>query len=235
MVTALILSGGTGVRLGGTTPKQYLPVGGKPVLLYSLQTFQRTDGVDQILIVASEQWQGAVSEWVAKERITKFAGFAPAGKSRQHSILSGLQVMKRQGAGDGDAVIIHDAARPRVTSALISACLRALEGADGVMPVLPVKDTIYQSGTGARIDALLDRDSLFAGQAPECFRFGPYYAIHQGLTDAALCAIRGSSEIAYRNHLNIRLIPGEEGNYKITTALDLEKFRAETECGQQEA
>jgi 2-C-methyl-D-erythritol 4-phosphate cytidylyltransferase len=232
MVTAIILAGGTGTRLGGDVPKQYLLVRDRPVIAYCLQAFQSAQEVDSILIVAALEWQTRIFQWVREERIDKFIGFATAGKSRQHSILSGLRAAKELGAQDTDGVIIHDAARPKVTTELISACVRGLEGTDGVMPVLPVKDTVYLSRTGERIDALLDRDALFAGQAPECFRFGRYYAIHQDMTDEELCAVRGSSEIAYRHNMNIRLIPGDEGNYKITTPADLEKFRLEIERGQ---
>lgn len=84
------------------------------------------------------------------------------------------------------------------------------------------------------IDGLLCRDELFAGQAPEFFRFGPYFQIHEILDDEALSHIRGSSEIAYRNGLNIRVIPGDEGNIKITTIEDLEQFRLLAEKQQEE-
>ena len=92
------------------------------------------------------------------------------------------------------------------------------------MPVLPLKDTIYLSKDGTKIDGLLNRSELFAGQAPEAFRFGKYYEINSCLSEAELEAVRGSSEIAFRRGLAVNLIPGEESNYKITTREDLDRF-----------
>ena len=92
------------------------------------------------------------------------------------------------------------------------------------MPALPMKDTVYFSKTGNKIDQLLSRDNIYAGQAPESFNFGKYYKIHERMTEEELGKIRGSSEIAVQNGLNIKMIPGDENNYKITTTPDLEKF-----------
>lgn len=229
MVMAVILAGGSGSRLGGDIPKQYLMAGKLPVIGYGLHTFQKHEKIDAILIVCEEMWQPFVRMWVRKLQITKFCGFADAGKSRQHSIYNALRAAKSQRMKEKDVIMLHDAARPCVKPAMLSQCIAAMDGVDGVMPALTVKDTVYVSRDGMHIDSLLCRDELFAGQAPECFRFGPYFQIHEILDDEALGRIRGSSEIAYRSGLNIRIIPGDEGNIKITTIEDLEKFRLQAE------
>lgn len=109
--------------------------------------------------------------------------------------------------------------------------VKALEDdeVDGVMPVIPVKDTVYQSREGRIVTGLLNRDEIYAGQAPESFRFGKYYAAHQGKTESDFASIRGSSQIAIENGMNIKLIRGSEDNYKISTPQDLERFRYQTE------
>ncbi len=229
MNVAIILAGGTGTRLGGDIPKQYIEVAGKPIISYCLEKFEKHPLIDSIVVVAAESWQAYINEWIDKDKVTKFSGFALAGSSRQHSIANGLALTSEIGASDGSNVIIHDAARPNVSHDTISACINELQDADGVMPVIPVKDTIYLSKTGCEIDALLNRDQLFAGQAPESFDFKKYFEIHKGLTESELESVRGSSEIAYRNGFKMRLIPGDEHNYKITTIADLDKFRTETE------
>ncbi len=234
MVMAVILAGGNGSRLGGDIPKQYLMAGEMPVIGYSLHLFQKHERIDAILIVCEDVWQPFVRMWLGKLQITKFCGFADAGKSRQHSIYNALRAAKGRGMKAEDAIILHDAARPCVQTAMISQCIDAMDGADGVMPALAVKDTVYVSRDGMHIGGLLCRDELFAGQAPECFRFGPYFQIHEILDEEALSHIRGSSEIAYRNGLNIRIIPGDEGNIKITTIEDLEQFRLLAEKQQEE-
>lgn len=229
MNIAIILAGGTGSRLGGDIPKQYIEVSGKPIISYCLDKFENHTQIDNIVIVASEIWQDYIMSWIEKDNLSKFAGFAPAGSSRQHSIVNGMIKAKSIGAVADDNIIIHDAARPNVSERIISQCMDELSEYDGAMPVLPVKDTIYLSENGENITSLLNRDQLYAGQAPESFKYGKYLEIHNGMTEEDLSKVRGSSEIAYRHGLKICMIPGDECNYKITTKEDLNKFVREME------
>ena len=229
MNIAIILAGGTGSRLGGDIPKQYIEVSGKPIISYCLDKFENHTQIDNIVIVASEIWQDYIMSWIEKDNLSKFAGFAPAGSSRQHSIVNGMIKAKSIGAVADDNIIIHDAARPNVSERIISQCMDKLSEYDGAMPVLPVKDTIYLSENGENITSLLNRDQLYAGQAPESFKYGKYLESHNGMTEEDLSKVRGSSEIAYRHGLKICMIPGDECNYKITTKEDLNKFVREME------
>jgi len=227
MNIAIVLSGGTGTRLGYKTPKQYIKVGDKAIIEYCLETFENNPETDGIIIVAADEWQDIIQKWIAKRQISKFISFAKAGSSRQHSIWNALQVIKKIEADTDINILIHDAARPNLSNDLIEKCFSELSIADGVMPVLPVKDTVYLSEDKKCISSLLNRDQLFAGQAPEGFNFEKYYELHIDMSEEELSVIRGSSEIAYKNNLKINLIAGDEHNYKITTEADLEKFKAE--------
>lgn len=225
MNTALILAGGTGVRLGLDIPKQYIEVNGKPIITYCLSKMDKNSNIDSIIIVAAKDWQAYIMDQITKENISKFYTFADAGSSRQHSIVNGMKVIPDK---EGK-ILIHDSARPNVSMQTIDMCMNGLDEADGVMPVLPVKDTVYYSEDGVQITSLLNREKLFAGQAPEAFNLKKYWDIHKGLTESELSKVKGSSEIAYKNGLLVKLIPGDEHNYKITTITDLEKFRMEME------
>lgn len=231
---AIVLSGGTGTRLKSDIPKQYIQVAGLPIIMYSLKTLQESSCIDHICIVAADEWQVFLDSWLKECGISKFIGFAAAGESRQHSILNGLDKVSQNGAGDSDNVLIHDAARPNLSSELISRCIGACNDYDGVLPVISVKDTVYLSEDGRSITSLLNRDQLFAGQAPEAFIFGKYYDINRRLTIEELGRIRGSSEIAYSCGLKVGLVEGDENNYKITTAVDLEKFISQCGCSKED-
>ena len=216
MTGAILLAGGAGLRLGGQgRPKQYVEIGGKPMIEYALDAFEACAAIDKIAIVASEEWRDFIRTG------PKFAGFAPPGPSRQASIHSALSML-RNILGEDDVVAIHDAARPLVTEDDICACLRAIRGYDGATPVLPPKETIYRSVDGETITALLNRDELFAGQTPEAYRFGKYLAAHERVdwSDA-----RGSSEVAFKAGMKIRLYPGNPLNFKVTDAADLDRLR----------
>lgn len=225
MNIALILSGGTGLRLGADIPKQYIEVGGRPIISYCVETLSRHDRIDGIQIVADGAWRENITGWLqTADPCKKFRGFSDPGENRQLSIFHGLQDIRTY-AGDAGYVFIHDAARPLLSSAQITACLDAVQGHDGLMPVLPMKDTVYLSRDGKKVTKLLDRSQVYAGQAPEVFRIGRYYEANRKLLPERILAISGSTEPAVLDHMDIAMIPGDEGNFKITTKADLNRFR----------
>ena len=178
---AIILSGGIGTRMQmGDFPKQYLEVEKKPILLYTLEQFQKSSAVEKIVIVAADAWREKIRGWMEEDGITKFLAFADAGDTRQESIHNGLAVCMEDSVLENDGVIIHDGVRPLVSEQLIGDCLAALADHEGCMPVLPMKDTIYQSSDGTKIDHLLERSTLFAGQAPEAVREDQPGSIERG-------------------------------------------------------
>lgn len=224
MGNALILSGGTGNRLGTEIPKQYIKVGGRPIISYCIEQLSGHERIDSIQIVAAQSWHQTILECLEKYDIKrKFRGFSKPGETRQLSIYHGLEDIKRY-TEDSDVVLIHDAARPLLSAQMITDCLNAVIGHDGVLPVLPMKDTVYQSVDGKKISALLNRSEIFAGQAPELFRIGLYYEANKRLYPEQIRAINGSTEPAVMAGMDIVMIPGDEGNLKITTKDDLERF-----------
>ena len=225
MTIALILSGGTGTRLGFDIPKQYIEVNGRPIISYSIESLSSHNELVAIQIVADPVWQGQIQDWLAEEgECGKFRGFSSPGGNRQLSILNGLKDI-REYAKDSDYVFIHDAARPLLTEKQITDCIAGAFGHDGVLPVLPMKDTVYSSTDGKKISALLNRSEIYAGQAPEMFQLGSYYEANCRLLPDKIWQINGSTEPAILAGLDVVMIPGDEGNFKITTKEDLERFR----------
>ena len=124
---AIILSGGIGTRMQmGDFPKQYLEVEKKPILLYTLEQFQKSSAVEKIVIVAADAWREKIRGWMEEDGITKFLAFADAGDTRQESIHNGLTVCMEDSVSENDGVIIHDGVRPLVSEQLIGDCLAAL-------------------------------------------------------------------------------------------------------------
>ena len=242
MNIAILLSGGTGARLGGNIPKQYIEVGGKPVIIYipkqyievggkpviiyCLQTLNRSKLIDKIQIVASDEWVPKINAWTKKFGVdSKICGYSNPGKNRQLSIYNGLVDIKSF-VEDDDNIFIHDAARPNLSLSTIETTFEAIKGYDGVIPVLPMKDTVYLSKDGLEIDSLLKRQEIFAGQAPETFVYGKYIAANQKLVDSGeIIKINGSTEPAVKAGMKIHMIAGDEFNFKITTIDDLERFK----------
>lgn len=225
MNIALILSGGMGSRLGADIPKQYLEVNGIPIISYCVETLSCHGGIDAIQIAAEPSWHGALSGWLeSADTEGKFRGFSLPGKNRQLSILHGVEDILAY-ATETDYVLVHDAARPLLSPELVTECLRAAAGHDGVIPVLPMKDTVYCSRDGCSVTSLLDRGTVFAGQAPEVFVLGKYRDANKRLLPEEILRINGSTEPAVMAGMDVVMIPGDERNFKITTREDLERFR----------
>ena len=239
MNIALLLSGGTGSRIRSEVPKQYIRVGDQMIVTRSLCRLMGHGLIDGVWIVAAREWQDAIVEDVcnalrdsagnAEEYLQwkqKLLGFSAQGDTRADSIYRGLLDL-RQRMDPMDVVLIHDAARPMVSQELITSCLMACATHDGAMPVLPMKDTVYESVDGQVITRLLERQHVYAGQAPEAFRYGKYLEAYRRLSPTQIASLHGSTEPAIMAGMDIAMLPGDENNYKITTPMDLKRYQQE--------
>lgn len=240
MRIGIILSGGTGSRINSDIPKQYIEVGGKPIITYSMETMYKC--VDRLQIVVAPEWKEFVQAECDKLAI-KDVAFSNPGLTRQFSIYNALKDIEDYAIED-TSVIIHDAARPNVTVETIEHCFSALaEGHDGALPVVRVKDTVYFSMDGSEITSLLDRTKVYAGQAPEAFDYKKYLYANERLVTrmwqsggeyiisptSEIFKITGSTEPAKLAGMDVVMVEGDEHNYKITTVEDLERFKIEVE------
>lgn len=227
MNIALILSGGIGTRLGSDIPKQYLFICGTMILTETLRRFYSHPQIHALHIIAEPVWQDTIQSQQEPLPGCKaaFRGFSMPGETRQLSILNGLRDIAVY-ADPEDMILIHDAVRPLVSEQLISNCLTAIQGHDGVMPVLPMTDTVYLSQDGRRVSGLLKREQVVAGQAPEVFRFGKYLKANEGLLPEGIWSINGSAEPAVLAGMDVVTIPGDPNNFKITAPDDLKQYQA---------
>lgn len=218
MAIAIILSGGTGLRASTDIPKQYIEVNNTPVIADSINVFEGHEDIFKYVIVAADKW----TDYITKFTGEKFIGFAPAGETRQLSILNGLNALNEI-AADEDTIIIHDAARPFVSANIISELVNACKTHDGAMPALPVKDTMYIR-KGNKVHSLIDRDTIISGQAPEAFLYKKYLEANEALLPEKILSIKGSTEPAFMAGMDVAVIDGDENNFKITTKQDLVRY-----------
>ena len=222
MNVALLLAGGTGSRFGSDIPKQFLRVHNLMLVTWTIRALCSSANIDALQIVAAGSWRDAIRSELPPESVLK--GFTSPGDTRQGSIRNGLRDIASYSSSQ-DTVLIHDAARPFISKELIDSCFAALPGHDGVLPVLPMTDTVYFSESGDKVERLLPRKALYGGQAPELFRLGPYLEANEKLTPEQFQTINGSSEPAVMAGLDVVMIPGSRRNLKITTREDWDKCR----------
>ena len=157
---AIIAAGGSGARAGG--PKQWRAVAGRPVIRWS---------VEAMMAAGARQVVAVIPEGGETEAIAALDGlpvmFVAGGASRAISVPNGLQALADN---PPDAVLVHDAARPFLPTAVVARLLAALKDADGAVPALPVADTLKRGGDG-RVEATLPRDGLWRAQTPQAFRY----------------------------------------------------------------
>ena len=212
---ALVLAGGLGNRMG--RPKQFIDLLGTPALLYTLRAFEETPEIDRIYAVGD---QSLIEGLVAESGISKYAGCTPPGESRSLSARNGLQLC--DGEEEETLVLVHDGARCLVTPDLIGRVVAAFTrdpGVDGVVPALPVSDTIKVAGNGIVQDTL-DRTKLHAAQTPQAFRLGLYREVCLG-SEEHLRAATDDASLVESAGGRVLVVRGEKTNIKLTSPEDL--------------
>lgn len=224
MNVGIILSGGVGSRINSIDiPKQYFEMDNKMVIEHSIEKFLKNDKIDILVIVCAEEWKLKIEQRIKKYNLyNKKVFFSSQGSSRQESVLNGMNRVVKL-CSERDMVIVHDAARPFVSTKMINECIDEANDVFGVMPALKVKDTVYEVNSNI-ISKTLNRDLLVAGQSPECFKFIEYLNLFNKMSTTELKGIKGSAEIAVKSGKRIKIIDGDENNFKITTNLDIEKY-----------
>ena len=213
---ALVVAAGRGRRFGGDVPKQYLDLAGRPVLRHSLAAYATNPQVDAIRTVIHPDDRQLFDAAAAGLGVLDPVD---GGNSRQDSVRLGLESI----AGlSPDIVLIHDGARPFIDAGTIGRVIAALERHSGVIPAVPVADTLKREGAGGLIDGTVDRAGLWRAQTPQGFRFPEILAAHRAVVGEELT---DDAAVLERAGMAVALVMGDESNVKITTSSDLERAR----------
>ncbi len=232
---AILLAAGSGARLGAGEPKAFVPHAGRPLLYWSLSTFARHADVTDILLVLPPrsdaariaQWRAGLAEGLGKSA-SKIRAAIPGGRRRQDSAYLALCAARELHAADDALVLLHDAARPDVPDALVTAIvarLRAARGTSplGVIPVLPVDETLKAIDESSAVTRTIPRAGLVLAQTPQGFTLGPLLAAH---AQARAVAFEASDDAMLYEWKGWRVdaIPGSPANIKVTYREDLARL-----------
>ncbi|MFZ2949640.1 MAG: 2-C-methyl-D-erythritol 4-phosphate cytidylyltransferase, partial [Desulfuromonadaceae bacterium] len=174
---ALIPAAGMGKRMGASVNKQYLQLGGLPIVARTISVFEQSPLIDAIyLVIPVEEIPYCRKHVVEACGFRKIAAIVPGGKERQNSVMNGLKAM-REYVSDDDIVLIHDGVRPLITEDMLQKSLSTARLHDGALVAVPVKDTIKTVLEGV-VTGTPSRESLWQAQTPQSFRFGKIFSAH---------------------------------------------------------
>lgn len=224
MNVAVILAGGTGKRVGQDVPKQFLNVEDKPIMIYTLEAFDRHDIIDAILVTCIKGWEQIIQAYACDYGIKKLKWVVTGGEDVQASIENALEELKNHCAAN-DTIIIHDAVRPMIHYEIIEDCIRVCNEYGSGLSAVRCQETIIRSMDGIKGNEGIARSEIMRVQTPQAY---PFYKVLWALDEAKK---QGIKESVYINTLFIELGEtmyfslGSNKNIKITTMEDVDIFQ----------
>ncbi|MCD8038921.1 MAG: 2-C-methyl-D-erythritol 4-phosphate cytidylyltransferase [Lachnospiraceae bacterium] len=225
MNIAMIIAGGTGNRMHQDIPKQFLTVNEKPVIVYTLEAFQKHPAIDEIIVVCIEGWEQILWAYVRQFNITKMVTVASGGASGQESIYNGLKELEKSHTAD-DIVLIHDAIRPMVSEEIISDCINKAVEFGSAIAVIPCAEAMLVSENQMDSQQIYNRDYLKRTQTPQGFRLGKLLDINERALDAGIRNSVASCTLMIEMGEQVHFCKGSEKNIKLTTVEDIDIFKA---------
>lgn len=211
----IIVSAGKGSRFGGSLPKQFYPLIGKPVVAWSLLCFERSELIDEIYLVIDLKYLKKYQKIIDEYGIKKIIKIVKGGRERQYSVFNGINSIE----GKCDIVVVHDAVRPFVTDTLLSKIIRTAQRFGSAVPGVKAIDTLKAVNKNF-VERTIDRKHIYAIQTPQAFRYEILKSAHikareskyTGTDDAELVEMAGG---------RVRIVEGDYRNVKITTKYDI--------------
>lgn len=206
-------------------PKQFLTINDCPVIIYTLEAFQKHPEIDAIAVFCLEGWENALTAYAKQFGITKLKHVIHGGENCQASSRMGLYELEKYYKPE-DIVLIHDGIRPLVSAEMISDCIMTTRSYGSAVCVVPCTGTMMETKDGVTSKSHYPREQLKAGQTPNGFKLGKICDIHRRALEAGITNSIGSHTLMVELDETVRLYYGSEKNIKITTVDDIEIFQA---------
>lgn len=225
MNIALIIAGGSGQRMNQDIPKQFLNVNDKPVIIYTLEAFQRHPNIDKIEVVCLDGWQEILRAYCKQFGISKLANVVEGGENGQSSIRNGLWDLKEM-YDENDLVLIHDAIRPMVSEEIISDAIRVCKKYGNSISVIPCAEAMLKTEDGVSSLEQIPRDNLKRTQTPQTFVLKDIVAAHEEALEKGITNSVASCTLHIELGKKLYFSAGSEKNIKLTTPDDIDIFKS---------
>lgn len=225
MNIGLLIAGGSGARMHQSIPKQFLTVYERPVIVYTLEVFQKHPEIDVIAVVCIEGWESVLWAYANQFSIDKLKYVIPGGKNGQDSIRNGVFELEKHFSLD-DIVLIHDAIRPMVSAEIISDCIRVTKEKGCAVTVIPCTEAMMRTENGNVSIGSYPRDCLKRTQTPQAFSIGKICELHRKALEAGITNSVASCTLMIELGEQVYFSSGSEKNIKLTTVDDIDIFKA---------
>lgn len=225
MNIGLLLAGGSGNRMHQDIPKQFLTVNDRPVIVYTLEAFEKHPEIDAIAVVCIEGWEQVLWAYAKQFGITKLKWVVPGGKNGQESIRNGVFELEKQCRAE-DLVLIHDAIRPMVSAEIISDNIRVAMEHGNAITVIPCAEAMLQTDDGIVSTGSYPRNRLKRTQTPQAFRIGDICDLHREALEKGITSSIASCTLMTELGKQVYFSAGSEKNIKLTTVEDIDIFKA---------
>ncbi len=223
-VYGVVLAGGKGTRMGNVEkPKQFMEVGGKPIIIHTIEKFVVCQEFDKVLVLSPKQWINHTQDLIKKfipncDNVVVLEG----GSTRNETIMNSIKYIDEQGCLDEETIIVtHDSVRPFVTHRILEENVKYAKEFGACDTVIPATDTIVESMNNQFITEIPDRSKMYQGQTPQTFKAKMLRELYNSLSEDEKTVLTDACKILVLKGKEIHLVDGEVFNIKITYPYDL--------------
>lgn len=206
-------------------PKQFINIGGKPVIIHTMEAFQKHPEIDSIIVVTLNQWRDTIDAYAREYGITKLKWITEGGETGQESIRNGIYELNKS-CKSSDIVMVHDGNRPFISEEIITDSLATYREYGSAVAAIPCIEAIFQSRDGISSDKDIPREELFRTQTPHSYSLGKMLWAHRRAKELQIDNTTATCVLMRMLGEKIYFSKGSEKNLKLTTQDDLDIFRA---------
>jgi len=226
MTVALLTAAGSGTRMGQDIPKQFIHVENKPIIIHTMEAFQKHPSIDAIIVVTIPSWIDVVKAYANQFNITKLRWVVAGGATGQESILNGLKTLEAELSPE-DVVMVHDGNRCMVSSEIISNSLATFHTHGSAVAAIPCVEAVFRSNDNGNSSTVsIPREQLFRTQTPHTYTLGKLLWAHEEAKKQGITETAASCTLMQRLGETVYFSMGSEENLKITTVDDMMIFKA---------
>lgn len=223
---ALIFAGGTGSRMQSEKPKQFLEVDNKPIIVHTLDHFQKNESVNDIVVVCKEDWIDYLNDLISKYKLDKVKWVVPGGSTGQLSIYNGLMKLKKELPTVEDTVVlIHDGVRPVINQKVINENIKTVQEKGTSITVTPAIETVITIDDKGMIKDTVERAKCRMAKAPQCFWLKDIISVHEDAYAKGNTNMIDSATLMSSYGYKLHTVDGPSENLKITTPIDYYTFK----------